>query len=284
MRYLILGASGMVGHAIAIYLKEKGHKVTGFSLIPFPYIENIVGDAREPAEIQKVVEKTKYDVIVNCMGILNQDADRKKADTIIINSYIPHFLVERTKNMNIQIVQISTDCVFSGERGGYREKDFKDGKSFYDRSKALGEIINERDITFRQSLVGPDPNAEGIGLLNWFMRQKNEIQGYRNVFWNSISNLQLARAIEAVSRKNVSGIYHLVRNESVSKYDLITLFNKYLRKEPIRIRAVDEPKMNKTLINSRTDFEFIVDDYDTQIIEISAWIKRHPDLYPHYRY
>jgi len=218
------------------------------------------------------------------MGILNQDADRKKADTIIINSYIPHFLVERTKNMNIQIVQISTDCVFSGERGGYREKDFKDGKSFYDRSKAVGEIINERDITFRQSLVGPDPNAEGIGLLNWFMRQKNEIQGYRNVFWNGISNLQLARAIEAVSRKNVSGIYHLVRNESVSKYDLITLFNKYLRKEPIRIRAVDEPKMNKTLINSRTDFEFIVDDYDTQIIEISAWIKRHPDLYPHYRY
>ena len=78
---------------------------------------------------------------------------------------------------------MSTDCVFSGRRGGYTEKDFRDGETFYDRSKALGELEDDKNITLRNSIVGPDINPNGIGLFNWFMHQKDQVNGFSNTMW-----------------------------------------------------------------------------------------------------
>ena len=73
---------------------------------------------------------------------------------------------------------MSTDCVFSGEKGNYLESDFPDGKTFYDRTKALGELNDDKNITLRNSIVGPDIKASGIGLLSWFMKQSGTINGF----------------------------------------------------------------------------------------------------------
>lgn len=104
-----------------------------------------------------------------------------------------------------QIVQISTDCVFSGSRGGYIESDFPDGKLFYDRSKALGELSNNKDITLRMSIVEPDMNRDGIGLINWFMQQKGRVKGYKNAMWTGQTTLQLAKTIENAAIQRVYG-------------------------------------------------------------------------------
>jgi dTDP-4-dehydrorhamnose reductase len=102
-----------------------------------------------------------------------------------LNSYFPHFLAKTTENTNTQVIQMSTDCVFSGKKGSYSEYDLRDGESFYDRSKALGELDDEKNITLRNSIVGPDINSKGIGLLNWFMNntreEHNVINGYQKL-------------------------------------------------------------------------------------------------------
>ena len=140
MKFLILGCNGMAGHMISLYLKEQGYDVTGFARTQSKFVNTIIGDASDFELINKEVLKGDYDSIINCIGILNKFAETNRADAVLMNSYLPHFLSQITKNTNTQIIHMSTDCVFSGEKGQYIESDFRDGKTFYDRSKALGEL------------------------------------------------------------------------------------------------------------------------------------------------
>ena len=91
---------------------------------------------------------------------------------------------------------MSTDCVFSGKTGWYSETSSRDGETFYDRSKALGELENNKDLTFRNSIIGPDLNKNGIGLFNWFMKQEGQIYGFTKAIWTGVTTLTLAKAME----------------------------------------------------------------------------------------
>ena len=180
-------------------------------------------------------------------------------------------------------MHISTDCVFNGARGGYTEQDYPDGKTFYDRSKALGELINEKDITFRCSIVGPDMNPKGIGLMNWFLQQKEEIKGYAKVFWTGQTTLQLAKTIEEAVRAQAAGLYHMVPATSISKCELLELFNRFLRKKEILIERDETFVVDKSLKRTNlADFDYVVPDYETQIRELGNWMREHKELYPHY--
>lgn len=134
----------MAGHTIALYLQEKGHEVCGFDISRSQYIESVVGDARDTDTLKKIITKGKYDSVINCVGILNQFAEQNKSLASFLNSYLPHFLADITLEMDTQIIHMSTDCVFSGKRGEYTERDFRDGETFYDRSKALGELEDKK--------------------------------------------------------------------------------------------------------------------------------------------
>ena len=101
---------------------------------------------------------------------------------------------------------MSTDCVFSGKTGGYDESSLRDGETFYDRSKALGELENQKDLTFRNSIIGPDLNEEGIGLFNWFMKQTGEINGYTKAMWTGVTTLTLAKAMESAVQQGLTGL------------------------------------------------------------------------------
>ncbi|MFA5035833.1 MAG: SDR family oxidoreductase [Candidatus Izemoplasmatales bacterium] len=279
MKYLVLGASGMAGHVIAIYLQEKGHEVIGLSRKKIDFCSNINLDVTDFESLRRYIDEENFDVIVNAIGILNQSAEEKIDMAIIINSYLPHFLESITKNTKTKIVQLSTDCVFSGETGNYKENDFKDGKSFYDRTKALGEIVNSKDLTFRNSIIGPDINENGIGLFNWFMTQKNTINGFAKVFWSGVTTIELAKAIEASVEQNLTGVYHLVNNENIAKSDLLALFNKYFRNGELEIKELQEPKIDKSLINTRKEFVFEVNSYDKMVSEMKIWVDKHKLLY-----
>lgn len=169
----------MAGHTISLYLKEQGHDVYGFDLRESQYVPSFACNAFDTETLRKVITEGNYDTVINCIGVLNQFAEQNHALASFLNSYFPHFLADVTKNTNTQVIHMSTDCVFSGRRGSYTESDFQDGETFYDRSKALGELNDDKNITLRNSIVGPDINPMGIGLLNWFLHQEGEINGFK---------------------------------------------------------------------------------------------------------
>lgn len=282
MKILVLGGAGMAGHTISIYLKEKGYDLTAFSRSIVNYCNSISGDITDFDNLKKIILDGRYDAVINAIGILNEDAEKNKSAAVLINSYLPHFLSDITKNMDIKIIQISTDCVFSGKTGGYSEKFFRDGETFYDRTKALGELENDKDLTFRNSIIGPDMNENGIGLFNWFMKQNGQINGFTGAIWTGVTTLTLAKAMEKAIQENLTGLYNLVNNEAISKYELLKLFNKYMKNDAIVILPSDKPFVDKSLVNNRTDFSFKVPGYEIMIKEMKEWIDSHKELYPHY--
>lgn len=282
MRVLILGGTGMAGHTISLYFQEAGHDVTVFSRRKISLFKNINGDIKDFNILKKIIEDGNFDAIINAIGILNKDAEDTKSQAVLMNSYLPHFLSDLTKNMRTRIVHMSTDCVFSGTTGGYSEGSLKDGSTFYDRSKALGELENDKDLTFRNSIIGPDMNEEGIGLFNWFMKQEGHVLGYTDVIWTGVTTITLAKAMEKALKTNLTGLYHLVNNQPISKYELIKLFNKYMRNEKVSISPNDKFSVNKSLINNRTDFLFEVPTYEAMVEEMKEWILNHKEIYPHY--
>jgi dTDP-4-dehydrorhamnose reductase len=282
MRFLILGATGMAGHTIAIYLKEKGHIVTTLTRTGFPYCENIIGDVKDLNLLTKLVKTNNYDAVINCIGILNAEAEANKHEAVFLNSYIPHFLSDLTKDSKTKIIHMSTDCVFSGKTGDYSERSLRDGVTFYDRSKALGEIENNKDLTFRNSIIGPDMNNNGIGLFNWFMKQEGTIKGYSKAIWTGVTTLTLAKAMEKAVENNLVGLYNLVNANTISKYELLKLFNEYFKNNRLEINKSEIVTLNKSLVNNRKDFDFIVPTYEEMIKEMQEWIENHKGLYPHY--
>ena len=283
VRFLVLGCNGMAGHTISIYLKEKGHDIVGFARNESEFVETIIGDAKDQNFLKEIVLGGEFDSVVNCIGILNRNAENNKSEAVFLNSYLPHFLEDITRNMKAQIIHISTDCVFSGEKGDYAENDLRDGRNFYDRSKALGELQNKKDFTIRTSIIGPDMNPEGIGLLNWFMQQRDCVWGYLNAIWTGMTTLQLAKCIEFIAEEKLYGLYNVVPLERISKYELLMLCNDYLRNGVVSIRKSEEIVINKSLRGTAFNSMYKVPDYKTMIKDMAFWIEAKGAIYPHYR-
>lgn len=282
MRFLLFGCNGMAGHMISLYLKEHGHTVIGFARKPSRLIDSIKGDATDLDLVKRSVGAGIYDSVINCVGILNQEAEDNKSNAVLLNSFFPHYLAELTKGTATQVIHISTDCVFSGMQGNYTEDDLRDGATFYDRSKALGELEDETNFTIRSSIVGPDINADGIGLLNWFMQRSEKTEGYVSAIWTGQTTLQLAKTVEAVAMRKAYGLYNMVPDESISKYDLLRLFNRHLRHGEVEIVPSMGVTTDKSLKRTKWTFDFRIPDYETMVIELGEWMRRHKELYPHY--
>lgn len=282
MKFLICGCNGMAGHTISLYLKEQGHCVFGFDKKKSELIDSVAGDAMDRVFVEKLIKDGNYDSVINCIGILNRDAEDHKALATYLNSYFPHLLAELTEGTNTQVIHMSTDCVFSGKKGDYAELDLRDGETFYDRSKALGELNDDKNITLRNSIVGPDINPNGIGLLNWFMKQNGEINGFTKAIWTGQTTLQLAKTMEYAAKTKAHGLVNAVPNKSISKYELVKLFNKHIRHNEVIIHPVDGINADKSLKRTNFEMNYIIPDYETMIEELADWMRKHKDLYPHY--
>ena len=281
---LVLGSSGMAGHVMTLYLEQNTHfNVTNLSHKKKLNARTVILDVSNLDEFNRYLDENHFDVIVNCIGILNQYADQNKSTAVLINSYLPQFLAFKYRDSDTRIIHLSTDCVFSGKSGAYQEASFRDGDSFYDRTKALGELVNDKDLTFRMSIIGPDMNPEGIGLFNWFMKSTGAVYGYKNTLWNGITTIELAKAVEAAIVSGLTGLYHLVPKENISKYDLLKLCQKVFDRQDIKIIPYENPLTDKSLINTRDDFGFAVSNYGKMISDMKAWVDTHKSLYAHYR-
>lgn len=271
-----------MGHMIATYLQEKGYDTDTLSLTAPLNKSTIILDLMDKNAFEYFLKSKDYQVIINASGVLIEQSERQKDVAVYMNSFLPHFLEERYKGSKTKIIQLSTDCVFSGKNGPYKEDSIYDGELYYDRTKALGEIVNDKDLTFRMSTVGPEIQQDGVGLFNWFMKQKGQIFGYKNAIWSGVTTHELSKGIDEAIKQNLTGLYHLVPDKNISKYDLLGLFKEIFDRDDIEI----EPKeggvvANKTLLNTRTDFNFVVSDYKTMVKQMHEWVVNHKDVY-HY--
>lgn len=170
MRFLILGSNGMARNTIVVYLKGTGHEVLRHAREKSLYLDSVIGDTYNMAQLKEAMNSRSFDSITNHVGLLNQLAENNKPSAVFLSSYLSRYLVGITEGTSIQIVYISTDRVFSGEKGNYLEFGFLDGRTFYDWIKMLGELNDDKNIIPRNSAVGLDIRTSGIGLLNWFMK------------------------------------------------------------------------------------------------------------------
>lgn len=272
----ILGSKGMAGHTISDYFK----KYTSYNVI------TIARNWSEPepdfhVDIEKgldylsfLIESEKPEIIINCIGILLPDSSKNVSRTIYINSFFPHWLEEITKNTNIKIIHLSTNCIFKEDRGNYKDTDTPDGEGWYAKTKAMGEINNNKDLTIRLSIIGDELKENGSGLFGWFMKQKGNINGFSKCYWNGITCLCLAQNIEKMIEVNVSGLYQLAPSYKIDKFSLLCLFKKIWNKSDVTISPNDKVNKDSTLINSyREKFEPIFPkDYETMLIEMRNFI------------
>jgi dTDP-4-dehydrorhamnose reductase len=282
-RIIVLGVNGMAGHLITLGLKNciNQFEVIGIARNSSIIKPDVILDVTNFTELELFIKKTNADVIINCVGLLNKTAEENPDKAILINSYLPHFLEAITKYTKTKIIHISTDCVFSGKEGSYLESSLRNGVGFYAQSKALGELDNSKDLTLRTSIIGPEINRNGIGLFHWFFNQKKVIKGYTNAIWTGITTVELFKAIKSSIDEDLNGIFHLVNDEKISKFQLLEIINNEFERG-LEIQLDGSYIVDKSLINTRTDFKFNVGTYKNMIHEMKLWIESHSEIYPHY--
>ena len=281
MKLLVLDTKGMVGHVVALYLKERGHDVLGYNENKGSLIPSVVGSLHDEKKLKELIQNSDFDAVINCTAIVNQDAEVNKVEAVYINSYLPHFLEGITKNTKTVVVHRGTDCVFSGRRGQYTPQDMPDAESFYARTKAVGALVNEKDITIRTSLIGPETDKDGNGLFNWYMNQEKPVAGYQNAIWSGITTIEFAREIEYLLHHRSAGLFQCVPDHPISKYELLCIFHKSF-KHSAEVVPFDNKRVDKSLVPYLGDSGLVVPDYETQIEEMKSWIQHHTSLYGHY--
>ena len=198
----------------------------------------------------------------------------------MINAYFPHLLKRLSDEVGAKLIHISTDCVFSGKKGNYTEDDFRDADDVYGRSKALGEIINDKDLTIRTSIIGPELKENGEGLFHWFMHQCGEINGFRTAIWGGVTTLELAKAIDFSLDNGIVGLIHLSNGVGISKFDLLNLFKEIWGKDTV-IKPYDGNEVDKSIEKSlRLDYE--VPSYRQMLVEQFEMMKSYSNLYSAY--
>ncbi|MGG6311759.1 dTDP-4-dehydrorhamnose reductase family protein [Paenibacillus macerans] len=275
MKILVLGGSGMAGHVLVRYFREQGKHQVFYTSRDTSDPESLILDVTDMLAVDQAVQLVRPDLIVNAVGVLNQFADRDKIMAYHINGFLPHRLRHLADKVKAKLIHISTDCVFSGDRGNYREDDQPDGVTTYALTKTLGEVRDEGHLTIRTSIIGPEIRPDGIGLFHWFMSQEGKVGGYRRVKWNGVTTLQLAKAVEALMDRPVSGLIHLAHTEIVSKYEMLQMFSEIWGKTNVEIEPDDGPAIDRTLVSTRTEAAVPLPSFRQMLEEMADWMKRH---------
>jgi dTDP-4-dehydrorhamnose reductase len=279
MRILILGGDGTLGHQV-LQATRASHEVhvtlhrgvsdyARYGLFDPPTSHGDI-DVRSLDKLTEVFGKVRPQAVVNCIGLIKQrDEGNEAISNIEINSLFPHRIAQLCRLHGARMVHLSTDCVFSGRRGGYAERDVPDATDLYGRSKLLGEVTGEGVITLRTSFVGREL-SRGLGLLEWFLAQKGRIKGYRKAIFSGLTSPELARVIRMVIEKfpEKSGLFH-VAGTPIDKCSLLELF-KERYKSPVEIVPDDTVVIDRSLDSSkfRKKFDYRPPSWPQMIAEL----------------
>jgi dTDP-4-dehydrorhamnose reductase len=267
MNVIVLGANGMAGHMISKYLSSRGFNVTE--------VTREQTNFENKDQIDRWFNNLKdADYVINCIGLLVSESTENPDKAITLNGWLPHYLEVLFSKQSTRLIHLSTDCVFDGKKGNYVEEDLHTETNFYGKSKSIGEINNDKDITFRMSIIGPEIKDSGTGLFHWFVNKAPDtVDGWDNAMWNGITTLQLAKCIIThMLNPGQTGVVHLVSNTNrISKYDLLKKINKIFSVGKT-VNKVSGPKtVDKCLINTKKACN--IPDYDTQLHELKQFIQ-----------
>ena len=261
MNILILGGDGMLGHQLVKSFEKKFYVFTTLRREESNYKKfNMFNtqntyfsvEATNNEQLQEIFEKAKPDAVINCIGLVKQ---RKEAEDSIecikINSLLPHKIHQLCCKQNSRLIQISTDCVFYGDKGNYLETDRPDAIDLYGRSKLLGEVSGKHAITLRTSIIGQEL-SRNQGLVEWFLSQKGVISGYANAIYSGFTTIELASIIEMLITRftELSGIWH-VSSDSISKFDLLSKLSTKLARDDIEINLDKKFRCDRSLDGSK---------------------------------
>jgi dTDP-4-dehydrorhamnose reductase len=260
-RILVLGATGMLGNAVfRLFAESPGYNVFGsvrssfsLTLLARGLRQNVVTgvDVENMDSLTQLFIDLQPDVVINCVGLVKQlsEADDPLA-AIPINSVLPHRLARLCRVAGARLIHISTDCIFSGEKGSYTETDPADAKDLYGRSKFLGEVDYPHCITLRTSIIGHELSG-GRSLIGWFLDQEGSVKGYRRAIFSGLPTVEVARVLRdhVIPHPELHGVYHLGA-EPINKFNLLKLVAQTYQKN-IDIIADDQFVIDRSLDSTR---------------------------------
>jgi dTDP-4-dehydrorhamnose reductase len=265
-KVLILGASGLIGSGLFQHLStQAGLQVVGtvrsknlIECFPKRLRKNLLSgvDVMEGVKTLNLISRLHPNILINCVGLTKHlPVGNDPLAAIPLNAYLPHYLAAHCKKEGVRLIHISSDCVFSGAKGGYRESDIPDATDIYGKSKALGEVDDGRALTLRTSTIGHEL-ASAHGLLNWFLSQADQCYGFKKAVFSGVPTVELARIISdfVIPSPNLVGLYH-VAGKRISKYSLLEMiaseYDKNIKIIPdnrfIIDRSLDGRKFSKAV-------------------------------------
>jgi len=284
---LILGSSGMLGNAVAYELITNSshnlflHSRTGLKTkekileknperiiteIKFDLYDNLLEDI-----FKDYMNQYSIDLVINCIGLIKQKNEDYEAN-IYLNASFPHFLRRICNLFNAKLIHVSTDCVFTNSVDHeYSEIDKPNAQDIYGISKRLGELNNEKSLTLRTSIIGHELTSN-YSLLDWFLSQKKQVEGYKHAIFSGVTSLEFAKIIlKIVCLPNIKGLYNVASNP-ISKYDLLKLASSIYQKDIEIIenvsftmrRVLDARKFN-------SEFDHNPKSWEVQLIELKNY-------------
>ncbi|AZE83016.1 putative dTDP-4-dehydrorhamnose reductase [Pseudomonas orientalis] len=262
MKILVLGVTGMLGSAVFKYIaSHTSHSVFGTmrgrggrKYFDEKYAENFYSDVDvlDYEALVGVFEQVRPDVVINCVGLIKQLAQAKDPlSTLPLNSMLPHRLAKLCALVGARLVHISTDCVFTGEKGMYLESDLSDAVDLYGKSKFIGEVQDQpHAITLRTSIIGHEL-ASNASLVDWFLSQEGAVKGFTKAIFSGVPTSELARIITdfVIPNPELFGLYH-VSAEPIDKFTLLNEIAKIYEKK-IEIVPDDQLAIDRSLDSTR---------------------------------
>ena len=282
MRILIIGGDGMLGHRLQLHFSAR-HDTLATLRRPlseyashglFNAANTLDGvDVRDFESVRRAFATFRPEAVINATGIVKQRAEAKDAiASIEINALFPHRLALLCADTGARLVHMSTDCVFSGRKGGYREDDVTDAYDIYGRSKLLGEVVGAPGITLRTSIIGRELSRR-TGLFEWFLAQRGRrIKGFRRAIFSGFTTHEMARIIDRVlsGPGPTHGLYQ-VSSAAISKYDLLCGIRDRMSLD-ITIDPDDEFVCDRSLDSTRfrSDFAYTPPSWTAMIDELAS--------------
>ena len=260
-KILILGASGMLGSTMIRLFAESEHfdvtgavrSASGVRFLPDRLQKSIVSgiDAEDMVSVRKLISNLRPDVVVNCIGLVKQLSDvNDPLVALPINSLFPHKLARCCLELGARVIHLSTDCLFTGRDGLYKETDVADAHDLYGISKRLGEIDYDNAITLRTSIIGHELNGNR-SLVSWFLSQEGRVEGYKNAIFSGLPTVEMSRVIRdyVIPNSDLRGVYH-VSADPINKFDLLSLVAEIYEKD-IKIESSEGFVIDRSLDSTR---------------------------------
>ncbi len=263
MRICVLGASGLIGHKLVQQLRPRFGDVVGVlhgtreglehtGLYDADVtVENL--QAEDWDQVEGILSDVKPDAVLNCAGITKRrpEVDEPRL-AIAVNALLPHLIADWAKNNNSRLIHFSTDCVFDGTKGDYTEDDYTSGTDAYGRTKALGEVNDDHNLTIRSSFIGRELRVHSE-LLDWFLHQRGQsIGGFSKALYTGISTLEMSRIVGDIieHHSGLAGLYQLSMPQAIDKYSLICLFRDAFGMD-VEIAPNDSVEVKANLIGDK---------------------------------